>query len=78
MNIEFISVSDKGARNVTAQAIANCRNAGYRDAFAGERPAPPAWDTIPAWSNAYAEGYKLGQEAAKKMRRAHVKQGELL
>lgn len=60
------------------QAIINSRNAGYRDGYAGERANPPAWDTIPEWSNAYAEGYQLGARARTAIRPRHNTQQELL
>ena len=49
-------------------AITWARNGGYRDGYAGEPANPPAWDTIPDWSNAYAEGYALGRQARRKIR----------
>lgn len=59
------------------QTTTNARNGGYRDAYTGQAPNPPAWDTIPEWSNAYADGYKLGQQAARKMKRP-IQQQQLL
>ena len=57
-----------------ARSVTNAKNAGYRDGYACERPSPPAWDTIPEWSNAYAEGYALGLKAAKKVRKEILQQ----
>ena len=57
-----VEYKDDGAR------IRNCFNAGYSDGFSGAKANPPAWDTVPAWSNAYAEGYSLGAEARRKIR----------
>lgn len=53
------------------------RNGGYRDGFTGQAANPPAWGTIPEWSNAYAEGYALGMVAAKKIKRHIGQQKEL-
>ena len=52
-----------------ALTVTHAKNGGYRDAYAGKPPNPPAWDTVPEWSNAYAEGYALGQQAARKIKR---------
>jgi hypothetical protein len=52
------------------------RNGGYLDGFTGEPATPPAWDTIPEWSNAYAEGFALGTQARKRIK-PHVDQREL-
>ena len=57
-----------------AQAARDCFNAGYRDGYGCERPNPPAWDSIPEWSNAYSEGYTLGKEAAKRTRKTLLQQ----
>lgn len=62
------------ARTIARQ-ISNCRNAGYRDAFEGYPANCPAWDTIPSWSNAYAEGYALGKKARASIKPAHRQRG---
>ena len=59
------------------QAIIWARNGGYRDGYAGAPANVPAWDTIPAWSNAYAEGYALGAKARRKIRPHFNEQQEI-
>lgn len=58
-----------------AQAVSNAHNVGYRDGYAGARANPPAWETIPEWSNAYADGYALGQRAARRIKPQQHQQG---
>ena len=58
-------------------AITWARNGGYRDGYAGEPANVPAWDSIPEWSNAYAEGYALGAKARRKIRPHLNQQKEL-
>ena len=59
------------------QSIVWARNGGYRDGFSGERASVPAWDTVPEWSNAYAEGYQLGAAARRKIKPNFNTQKEL-
>jgi len=59
------------------RSIVWARNGGYRDGFAGERPNTPAWDSVPQWSNAYAEGYQLGAAARRKIKPNFNTQKEL-